>query len=192
MKQLEIDKILLKGIFIMNKTKRNLIIASAIVNFITISASLIMSVLLKIYGESFLKFAADYLFLISFSQNIYYAVFSFAAGLVGSIFLLFSVREKGKHFRRTQGLFIAGFVIIIFCGGFLSWLLLFISLFVADVIVMNTKSEIRKEQKVEETEIKQKEQMYEEKKKKIEDLKRLRDNGLISENEYKQKLFELL
>ena len=112
----------------MNKTKRNLIIASAIINLIGVTASLVLSILLKVNPPLFAK-VIEYLFFISYSFNIYYVVFSFAAGVVASVFLLYSVRAKGKYFRTTQGLYIAGFIIVIVCGGTLAWLLLFISMF---------------------------------------------------------------
>ncbi len=168
----------------MNKTKRNLIIASAVINLILISLNLAMSIILKV-NPKILQEYSEYLYFVSYSSNIIYAVISFAIGLVGSILLLFAVRSKGKHFRTSQGLYIAGFVIIVVCGGWLSWILLFISMFIPDIIVMNTPKEVKKEEIMEN-------RAYEEKKKKIEDLKRLRDSGMITEEEYKEKLFELL
>ncbi|MGN1201049.1 MAG: SHOCT domain-containing protein [Candidatus Caccovivens sp.] len=168
----------------MNKTKRGLILVSAIVNLITITLSLILSILLIVNAEAMQEYLAYYYF-VSLSPDIVYAIISFVIGLVGSILLIYSVRQKGKYFRTSQGVFVAGFIIIILFGGFLSWLLLFVSLFVPDIIVMNNAREVKKEEKMEERE-------YEDKKKQIEDLKRMRDNGLISEEEYKQKLFEIL
>lgn len=175
----------------MNKTKRNLIIASAIINLIGITASLVLSILLKVNLEVFKEYY-EYYYFITYSTNIYYAAFSFAAGVVGSIFLLYSVRAKGKYFRTTQGLYIAGFAIVIICGGSLSWLLLFISMFIPDVVIMNTKSEVKQEEKEQTKENQKKEQELEDKKQKIEQLKQLRDNGEITEEEYKKRLFDLL
>ncbi len=177
--------------YYMNKRKRNLIIAAAILNLIGITISLILSIVL-LTNKSLAQEYQEYYYVLSYSSNIYYTVISFIVGIIGSIFLLYSVRQKGKYFRTSQGLYLTGFIIIIFFGGWLSWLLLFISMFIPDVIVMNTKSEIRQEQKVEDQQAQEKEREYEEKKKKIEELKRLRDNGLITEEEYKEKLFELL
>jgi len=170
--------------YYMNKTKRGLIIASAVVNLITSAVSLIMSILSFVLGDV-INNLNNFMFIFSYSTNIVFCVLSFVAGLAGSIMLLYSVRNKGKYFRASQSLYIAGFVIVVICGSFVSWLLLFISLFVSDVIVMNKPEDLRKE------EIKESKE-FEEKKKKIEDLKRMRDNGLISEEEYKQKLFDLL
>lgn len=170
----------------MNKTKRNLIIAGAIVNIIVGIINLVMSILIKVNQGQF-KGYEDYHFIVSLSTtNLVMTVISSAVGLVASILLLYSVRQKGKYFRQSQGMFYTGFIIVIFFGGgWLSWLLLFISAFVPDVIVMNTKSEVKKEEVLETKEM-------EEKKKRIDDLKRLRDAGIISEEEYKEKLFELL
>ncbi len=175
----------------MNKTKRNLIISSAIINLVAIVLNLIISIIIQV-DVSILEPYAEYLYFVSFSTNIYFAVGAFAIGLVGSIFLLFAVREKGKYFRTTQGLYLAGFVIIVVCGGTLPWLLLFISMFIPDIVVINTRSEVRQEQRFEQKQENLKEQAYEEKKRKIEELQQLRDSGAITEEEYKQKLFELL
>ncbi len=168
----------------MNKTKRNLILASAIVNLVGVSVSLIMSILLVVKNDA-IKEYLDLYYIVTYSTNIVYAVISFAAGLAGSILLLCSIRSKGKYFRTSQMIYIIGFVIIVIFGSFVSWVLLFISMFIPDIVVMNTKSEVKKEEILEE-------KAYAEKKKRIEDLKRMRDNGLISEEEYKEKLFELL
>lgn len=175
----------------MNKTKRNLIIASAVLNLITITINLILSII-AVTDSDFLARYAGYYYFVGYSVNIVYAVISFAVGLAGSILLLYSVRKKGKYFRTSYGIYVAGFVIIVLCGGWIAWVLLFISAFIPDIIVMNDKSDLRREAKEQEKEEILHNRAYEEKKKKIEDLKRLRDNGIITEEEYKERLFELL
>ena len=168
----------------MNKTKRNLIIASAIVNLVGVTANLVLSILLMVNPELLQEYL-NYFYFVGYSTNIIYVVISFAAGLVASIFLFYSVRAKGKYFRTSQGLYFAGFIIIVVCGGMAPWVLLFIAMFIPDIIVMNTKSEVRSEERMEN-------RAMEEKKRKIDELKRLRDEGVITEEEYKQKLFEIL
>lgn len=168
----------------MNKTKRNLIIASAIVNLVGVTANLVLSILLMVNPELLQEYL-DYFYFVGYSTNIIYVVISFAAGLVASIFLFYAVRAKGKYFRTCQGLYFAGFIIIVVCGGMAPWVLLFIAMFIPDIIVMNTKSEVRSEERMEN-------RAMEEKKRKIDELKRLRDEGVITEEEYKQKLFEIL
>lgn len=172
----------------MNKTKRNLILASAIINLIGVAASLVFSLLVHFRVEA-IEPILEYVAMINYSAfNLVYSIIAFVIGLVGSGLLLWSVREKGKYYRRSQGFYLAGFIIVVIAGGWLSWVLLFIAMFIPDVIVMNTRSEIRREEKQEIRE----DAAYEEKKKCIEDLKRMRDAGLITEEEYKQKLFDLL
>ena len=168
----------------MNKTKRNLILASAIINLIAVSYNLIVAIIYSANKE-LLQAILEYNVVTTTYNLIYNAIF-FAAGLVGSILLIFSVRQKGKYFRASHGCYIAGFIIIVVCGGFLAWILLFISMFVSDVIIINSPREVKQEEKAEYN------ASYELKKQKIEELKRLRDEGAISEEEYKQRLFELL
>ncbi len=175
----------------MNKTKRNLIMASAIVNLITITVSLISSIVAIVTPE-FLQKYEEYYYMFAYSTKIVFVVISFAAGLVGSILLLYSIRNKGKYFRSSYGIYVAGFIIIVVCGGWLAWILLFISAFVPDIVVINDKSELRREQKQEQREEVLRDRAYEEKKAKIEELKKLRDTGVITEEEYKNKLFDLL
>lgn len=168
----------------MNKTKRNLILTSAILNLILITINFILSLIL-IFNPDVLVWYENLLYLIGYSTSLIYAIFSFAIETVASILLIYSVRNKGKYFRTSQGIFYTGFIIVAFFGGFLAWMLIFIALCVPDVVVMNTPSEVRHEERVES-------QKLEDKKRKIEELKRIRDEGAITEEEYKQKLFEIL
>lgn len=176
----------------MNKTKRNLILASAIINLIGVTVSLVFALLIHFNVQAVQEYI-DYIAMFNYSVlNLVYSIISFVVGFVGSALLIWSVRKKGKFFRISQGFYIAGFIIVVISGGWLAWVLLFISMFIPDVIVMNTKSELRREEREEEKQTIKNDAAYEEKKKRIEDLKRMRDNGIISEEEYKQKLFELL
>ena len=176
----------------MNRTKRNLILASAILNLCNIVFSLIISVLIAVNPEMISKLLADYVAIQSISINWIYQICVFLAGLIGSIFLLFSIRENGKYFDASRGIYIAGVVIVILVGGLISWILLLIAGFTPNVIIINDRTELRETLKEEKNEEILKDQAYEEKKAKIEDLKRLRDAGVISEEEYKEKLFDLL
>ena len=175
----------------MNRTKRNLIIAAAIVNFITAIVNLV-SCIVAIVKPEFLTKYQDYYYIFGYSTSIVYVVISFVAVTIGSILLLYSVRSKGKYFRNSYGIYIAGFVMVIFFGGSVAWLLLFISAFVPDIVVINDKTELRHEAKQEQKEEVLRDKAYEEKQAKIEEIKRLRDSGAITEEEYKNKLFDLL
>ena len=173
--------------YYMNKTKRRLIIAAGIVNIIYAALTLAMTILVRVYPE-FVSEYYNYLYIFGFSTNLIYGIISFSICFVGSILLFHSVRQKGKYFRGSMGVYIAGVIIVILTGGYLSWALLLIAAFVPDIVVINDRAQVRKEEKEEVFESKQ----YSEKKQKIDELKKMRDDGEISEEEYKQKLFELL
>lgn len=175
----------------MNRNKRYLIMASAILNLISIVINLASSIVAIVKPEFLTKYQ-DYYYIFGYSTNIVFVVFSFAVGLVASVLLLYSIRNKGKYFRTSYGVYITGFIIMVVCGGWLAWLLLFISAFVPDIVVINDKAELRREAKQEEKEEVLRDKAYELKKLKIEELKKLRDSGAITEEEYKEKLFELL
>ena len=171
----------------MNKTKRNLIIAAGIINIFYAALTLAMTILVRLRLDWVIQYY-DYLYILGFSTNLIYGIISFAVSLIGSILLFYSVREKGKYFRGSAGVYIAGVIIVILTGGWISWILLLVSAFTPDVIIINDKADLRREEKEEVFESKE----YAEKKEKIEQLKKLRDDGAISEEEYKEKLFEIL
>jgi len=177
----------------MNKTKRNLIIAAGVINLIDIVASLVLVILYRI-NPTWLQNYADYIgIVISVSSfNLVYQIIMFLAGLIGSIFLFYSVRENGKYYRGSRGIYVAGIIIVILTGGMIPWILLLISAFTPDIIINNSREEFRQA-----TEESRREEVlhnaeYEEKKRRIDELKALRDSGAITEEEYKEKLFELL
>lgn len=172
--------------YYMNKTKRGLILTSAILNLILITFDLIVSIIFAVDKDLIINFVSNYMVYVSVPiYNLGYSIFSFVVGVIGSVLLIYSVRQKGKYFRSSQAIYAAGFVIIVICGGYLAWALLFIAAFIPDIIVMNRPSEVKREEA-------QENRAYAEKKQKIEALKKMRDDGLISDEEYKEKLFELL
>ena len=175
----------------MNKSKRYLIMSAAIINLIQTTISLVLSILMLV-NEDLLAGYQEYYFVVSMSYNIFYTVFSFVVGVVGSSLLLYSIRKKGKFFRSSQTPYFIGVIIVVFCGGWISWLLLLIEMLIPDIIIINSKSELRHEEKEQAAFEKQQSEAYEAKKQKIEELKKMRDDGVITEEEYKKKLFELL
>lgn len=169
----------------MNKTKRNLILAAAILNIIGVTASLIIVILLVVFRNEL----AESLYLLYYIvPSPFVAALQFGAGIVGSSLLIYCVRQKGKFYRSSRGVYIAGFIIVIICGTFLAWILLLISMAVPDIIIINSKDEMRAEQR----EQHRQDLAYEQKKRMIEELKALRDSGTITEEEYKKRLFEIL
>ncbi len=86
----------------MNRNKRYLIMASAILNLISIVINLASSIVAIVKPEFLTKYQ-DYYYIFGYSTNIVFVVFSFAVGLVASVLLLYSIRNKGKYFRTSYG-----------------------------------------------------------------------------------------
>lgn len=167
----------------MNKTKRNLILSAAIINLINMIANLVVAIIYLVDPELYVNLGA-YLLIVSY-YSIYFVFVEIVAGIIASILLIYSVRKKGKYFRQSQKYYIAGLIIVIFAGGWIPWLLLFISMFTPDIIIINSASEIRQEERAED-------RTKEEKRKKVEELRRLKEEGVITEEEFNKKLMDLL
>lgn len=134
----------------MNKTKRNLILSAAIINLINMIANLVIVILYLVDPEYYANILGTYLYIISY-YSIYFIFIEVVAGIVGSILLIYSVRSKGKYFRVSQKYYIAGLIIIILAGGWIPWILLLISMFIPDIIIINSPSEVRREERAEES-----------------------------------------
>lgn len=173
--------------YYMNKTKRNLIIAAGVLNIFYAALTLAMTIMVRLNIDWVIQ-NYNYLYILGYSTNLIYGIIAFSISFVGSILLFYAVREKGKYFRSSSGVYIAGVIIVILTGGWISWILLLVAAFTPDIIVINDKSDLRRDEKEQVFESKE----YAEKKEKIEHLKKLRDEGAISEEEYKEKLFEIL
>lgn len=167
----------------MNKTKRNLILSSAIINLINMVANLVIAILFCVNPE-YANVLGSYLLIISY-YSIYFVFAEIVAGIIASILLIYSVRKKGKYFRSSQKYYIAGLIIVIFAGGWIPWVLLFISMFIPDIIIINSASEVRQEQRAED-------RASEEKRRKLEELRKLKEEGVISEEEFNKRLMDLL
>ena len=168
----------------MNKTKKNLILSAAIINLINMVANLVIAILYLVDVEKFGQYLEPYIYTISY-YSVYVIFVEVIAGIIGSICLFWAIRKGGKYFRRSQGWYYAGVIINIIAGGWIPWILLLISMFIPDIIVMNTPSEIRREEKIVDVEIEQK-------KRKVEELRRMRDSGQITEEEFNKMLEDLL
>ena len=167
----------------MNKTKRNLILSAAIINLINMGANLVIALLFCVNPE-YANVLGSYLLIISY-YSIYFVFAEIVAGIIASILLIYSVRKKGKYFRSSQKYYIAGLIIVIFAGGWIPWVLLFISMFIPDIIIINSASEVRQEQRAED-------RASEEKRRKLEELRKLKEEGVISEEEFNKRLMDLL
>lgn len=167
----------------MNKTKRNLILSAAIINLINMVVNLVLAIIFLVDPELYANIGM-YLVLISY-YSIYFVFVEVVAGIIASILLIYSVRKKGKYFRSSQKYYIAGLIIVVFAGGWIPWILLFISMFIPDIIIINSASEIRQEERAED-------RASAEKRRKVEELRKLKEDGVITEEEFNKRLMDLL
>ena len=185
----------------MNKSKRNLILAAAILNLITVVVGIVFDVIVRVYPEKFAELFADNNYLYTYFMQInnpnarfalVYDIITACLAITGSILLFYCIREKGRFFRGSRRAYIAGIIIVIFAGDFVSWVLILIASFIPDIIINNDREQLRREYQYSQQEEILHSAEYEQKKAKIEELKKLRDAGVITEEEYKEKLFDLL
>ncbi len=180
----------------MNKTKRNLMLWAAIITLVEVCLNLSM-LALAYYNPDYLVSNKFLLFIFNCTIGAYedgtlYIMMGIVptilmnlAGLVGAILMFVVIRNKGKHFRRSRGMYLTSVILIIFSAGIIPWILLLIAMFTPDIVVMNTYDEVRSEERREQHEMDYKRQQ-------IENLRKMKDEGIISEEEYKQRLMDLL
>ena len=160
---------------------------AAILNLVSVAFNVVMIILLYTNYPLVADYE-NYYYILTYSTSWIYTIISTIISVAGSIMLLYSIRDKGRYFRASYGVYYIGTIIVIFTSGYIPWILLLISMFIPDVVINNNIYEIRQEQKEYQAENK----AYEEKKRKIQELQKLRDEGTITEEEYKEKLFEIL
>ena len=201
----------------MNLSKRNLILASAILNIIDAVGMGIMCLMFGLgFGEYIINLLMEYTLPANFEISIFIIIFALYACMyiASSILLLFSIRKKGEYFAKSKPLYVTGIILTAICSPFsLSAILLYISLGFKDDetnvilddnfernqgnnvnswtegngnggILDDTNSfEGNRELNRQDTEILRV---------KIEELKKLKESGSISEEEYKEMLTKLL
>lgn len=159
----------------MNNTKRVLIIIAIIFNFI--------SACLDIW------FVTDLFLYYQLNQwaivNIIYYFISIFASFAGAGCLIYAIANKGQFFRQRHGYFVTA-VIISVCTSFfsVSTVLLLIASWIPDIVWVRPQDDVyfQSEKPKEDTS----------KEEKIARLRKLRDDGLITEEEFKEELFKLL
>lgn len=155
----------------MNNTKKTLIIAAIVLNFLTIGVELFFAIsgLLKPYYQR----AALFYYIFDFIQ--------IAAYLVCNGLLIYSIAGKGQMFRQRYGFYMSAVIISLILNLLsVATILLIISLFTSDLVWVKPE----KENVVTVT--------PESKEKKIEKLRKLKEEGKISEEEYNDELMKLL
>lgn len=155
----------------MNEIKKALIIAAIVLNIINVG--------LNIY------FVVTYFMLPEIEREpLFYTIFEIlqaVAFLVSAIFLIYSIADNGKSFQKRYGFYMTSVMIGLILNLFsASTIILIISMFISDIkwikeigdpTLVETKSD---------------------KERKIEELRRLKEEGKITEKEFEDELLKLL
>lgn len=187
----------------MDQTKRTLVFVAGILNLISAFVVLIsgLFVLLNFGNITNINLGYDYtvsspeeLRIVKLLVGIILLVI-FAFYLCAGILLIYSVRNGGENFYRSQAVFIAGLVLTVLCGPLsISSILLYISLTIKQKITnfdLNKSSENFEVNEKQMCDIKIGERAESVKEKLIK-IKKLKDSGNISEEEYKKVLIKYL
>ena len=112
--------------------------------------------------------------------------------LLSSILLFYSIANKGKNFSSRTTQYYIGYLLTLFLGSIISFILLIIASCLSDIVVMNSKSDILREQREERREELKEQESLEEKQKEIAHLRSLKDQGIITEEEFNERMLDLL
>ena len=157
----------------MNKTKKYLIIAAIIFSFVDVAWQ-IYSVVRYFLTDP------------SVRNPVFYVVLDFitiAQSLAVAVLLILAIWKNGKLFRQRYGLYMTALVLSIIINLFsISSILLIVSMFISDWVWV--KPTDQKEVIIDIT--------PERKEDKIAKLRKMRDEGQISEEEFQEKLLDLL
>ena len=170
----------------MNKTKYALIIAAIVLSICSIAFNVYM---LIEYFISAIKAGAITSTAIFFGI---YEILGIIAYLVATGLLIYSIAGKGRHFRGRNMYFMSAFFMIVILNTFsVPSVLLLITLFIPDIVWVKPHDDVYFSPK---EEVKNDDRTFSEKEKarKIEELRRLKAEGKITDEEFNEQLFKLL
>ena len=166
----------------MNNTKRGLLIAVIVLNFLNAALDIyfiVRAFLAGVYTQG----------------TIANLVFDFleVVGLLTSAGLLIYAISNGGRFFRERNTYYMSAVIISLCSSMftISSILLLITLFISDIVWVKPIDDVYFGEE-EKKEPEKKEMKEGEKERKIKQLRELRDKGVITEEEFKESLMKLL
>lgn len=169
----------------MNKTKRGLIIAAIVMNFLSIALNVYITVrgILTLIENPYEALVWAY---------VIYQILGVFAYIATAGLLIYSIADKGLHFRQRNGYYMSAVILSVFLNLFsVSSVLLLITLFMSDWVWVKPQDDVyfEKEEKREEksTEAKDRERA-----RKIDALRKLKEEGKITEEEFNEQLFKLL
>lgn len=155
----------------MNEIKKALIIAAIVLNIINVG--------LNIY------FVVTYFMLPEIEREpLFYTIFEIlqaVAFLVSAIFLIYSIADNGKSFQKRYGFYMTSVMIGLILNLFsASTIILIITMFISDMVWIKPEED------------KSASEMKSDKEKKIEHLRKLKEEGKITEKEFEDELIKLL
>lgn len=161
----------------MNKTKRALIITAIVLNFCSIALNLYIAIT---------YFMVKPLNTYDIFLGVY-ELLGVIAYLVASGFLIYSIANKGIYFRQRNGYYMTAVTMTLILNLFsVSSVLLVITLFLSDWVWVRPQDDVyftvEKEEKSETAE----------RDRKIAELRKLKEEGKITEEEFNEQLFKLL
>lgn len=167
----------------MNRTKRGLLIAAIVLNFLYAGLNIYFIV------KDFIYYKPEAIYILS----IVYDFIGVAGFLISAGLLIYAISNGGTQFRSRNSYYLAAVTISFFLPYSLSTILLIISLFISDIVWVKPIDDVYfgdtdvNANKKEEDVVSDKER-----ERKIAKLRELRDNGTITEEEFKDELMKLL
>ncbi len=165
----------------MNNTKKGLLIAVIVLNFLNAALDIYLIVrafLAGVYSQGTIA-------------NLVFDFLEVVGLFISAGLLIYAIADNGRFFRERNTYYMSA-VIINFCTSTftVSSILLLITLFISDIVWVKPIDDVYfgEEEKKPETEDMKKG----EKERKIKELRELRDKGVITEEEFRESLMKLL
>ena len=168
----------------MNKTKRALIITTMVLNFLSIAwnAFLLITTIISLVAEPYNAYGW---FL------VFYEGLGILAYIAATVLLGYSIASKGVFFRQRNGYYMTALIMVLILDTFsISSILLLITLFMSDWVWVKPQDDVYF--KPQEKKQEDKPLAVDDKAKRIEELRKLKEEGKITEEEFNDALFKLL
>ena len=163
----------------MNSKKKNLLIAACVLFFLSVVYYVFDLISTISYVNSQTEYALSTFFVV-------YSGIQIAGTLYCAVVTL--MLALGKITKKQNGFLISVIVVSFLCAGLVAFILVICAYNTNSYYVANNKEELKKEEKKQEETLSQ----FETKKEKIEQLRHLKESGLITEEEFNEKLKELI
>ena len=168
----------------MNSTKRGLIITAIVMNFVSIALNIYLAIrgILNLIENPYEAMIWMY---------VIYKIIGIFAYIATAGLLIYTIADNGVHFRSRNGYYMTAVFLSFILNLFsVSSVLLLITLFISDWVWVKPQDDVYFEKDNHEGE--SPESKEREKARKIEVLRKLKEEGKITEEEFNEQLFKLL